>query len=593
MGIMVSNLSSGWQNKARRELMLDTALFVCEDLNLDDLGSVRCRKLHKEDEYFATLSGTGVVYDYYQLNIEGAGHKLVYYRRDDNLYGWDSYTGETRTLATRLSSDRVVSYAPLRPVLSTSTYVYITNGLLMLCDTGVSTYSWGIDPPDNLPLVAMQGSGGNLTAGDYSYRYTFYDSETGAESDPSVASATTTAAADDMAVVSQIQVSPNARVDRRRVYRTLVGGGVWYLVGSINDNSTTVYIDGTADANLTAELVTDQGIPPYGDLVISFKDRLFMAGNPDYPNRVYFSETNKPDMFPSTNYIDVGTANDKVVNMVEFEGKLYFMQTATITGLYGSDASTYSWHKTRSHVGVKSPRSVAVGPDGIYFLSHDAVYRFDGLKSVGVSEQIEGVFEDYGDYYTELLYVTRMVSYSRGVFLQGRYYLSVPMYMRGYTTSINRLLVYDVFTQTWTKQMIDCDCLFSDEGDGYLYGGVIAPDATKFSLYKLMCTSSGDGGLYQTPSPFFITKSYAIAPEAKAVGWVRRFRVDCQGDWTLAFYVDGELVHTETLTSQGASSRYQWYSFPGKVKGRYLYVQATATGSPVAQTTMFNEMEIT
>lgn len=595
MGIVINNFSSGWQNKARRELMQETALFVCEDLDIDDLGSLRCRMQHSEEAYFATLSGTQMIYDLFQLDVEGDGHRLIFYRRSNNLYCYDSYTRDTRTLARGVDSTKWFSYAPLKPILSSMTYVYITNGVTMLCDNGASTYTWGIDPPDNLPIVAMQGSGGLLTAGGYSYRYTFYDSATGTESDPSVASATTTAVDNDEALVSQIQVSPNPRVDMRRIYRTLVDGGTWYLAGVLNDNVTTAYYDGVIDANLTTELDTDQGVPPVGSIVVSYKDRLFMTGDQNYPNRVYFSDAEKPDMWPSTYYLDIGTSDDKVVNMVEFEGKLYFMQTATITGLYGSDPDTYSWHKTRSHVGVKAPRSVAAGPDGIYFVSHNGVYRFDGLKSVSISDPIDKIFNDYGDDYTELVYKKHIEAYTQGVFFQGKYYLSVPVWQRGYSVRINRVLVYDVFAQTWLKYMTDPDCLFADEGRGYLYGSVVSPTSSKFSIYELYSVPTHTdefAGSYQKPAPFFITKSYNIAPEGKAVGWIRKFRVDCQGSWTLAFYVDGTLEHTETLTNEGASTRYEWYSFPAKLKGRYLYVQITATGYPRPIDYVFNELEI-
>jgi len=598
MGIVMSNFSTGWQNKARRELMLDTSVYICEDLDVANLGSLRCRLQHKENSYFKTITGiiTGsIVYALYMVNVEGAGHRLIYYVRGGHMWRYDSYTKDTDSIASGASVTGHFSYAALKPVLSNSTYVYITNGTTMLCDNGVNTYTWGIDPPSNAPYVDMQGSGGMLSAGGYSYRYTFYDSATGAESDPSSASVTTTAVANDEALVSQIQTSVNARVDSRRVYRSLVGGGTWYLAGTITDNVTLEFYDGIADANLTAELETDHGIPPAGNIVVSYKDRLFLTGDPNYPNRVYFSEASKPDMWPSTYYIDVGTSDDAVLGIVEFEGKLYFMQSKTITGFYGSDPDTFSWHKTRSHVGVLAPRSVAAGPDGIYFLSHDAVYRFDGLKSVSISDSIDKIFQDFEDYYVELLKKSDLVDNTEGVFLHGKYYLSVPMWYRGYTIGINRLLVYDAFGQVWTKQMINNYAIFAHEGDGVLYGSIIAPDASKSSVYELFSVSTHTMETdisYQKPLPFFATKAYPIAQEGKAVGWVRRFRVDCVGTWSVAFYVDGELVHTETLTNVTEADRYKWYSFPGKIKGRYIYVQATAGGYPRPDNCEFRELEI-
>jgi hypothetical protein len=592
MGIVVGNFSKGWQNKARRELMQDGALFLCEDLDIDELGALHCRKDNTQDTYFATQTITDEVEDLVIFNLEGREHRVVYYRIGTSLYCWDSYTSETRTVSTSMSGERV-SYAALKPLLSTSTYVYITDGVTMFCDTGVTSYLWGIDPPDNLPQVVMAGSGGSLAAGGYSYRYTFYDSDTGAESAPSCVSATTTAVANDSATVSELMPSTNSRVTSRRLYRTVADGGVWYYVGPLNDNATKEYLDGLIDASLGSELTTDQDIPPTGDLLVAYKERLFLAGNVDYPNRVYFSYANKPDMWESTSYLDVGVSNDEIVAMVEFEGKLYFMQNTGICGLYGSDEDTFAYHKTRSHVGVSAPQSVSVGPDGIYFLSHDGVYRFDGLKSVRISDAIDRVFWLQTDGVTEIVDKDTVGEVAKACFYGGKYYLVLPMYV-ALEDLTNRLVVYDVFTQTWTKYMMNCSCLFADMTEGRVLGGLSVRGLVgRYSVYELMNSVSGS----DLPAPEFISKSYQIAGQveggrSKAVSWLRRFRVDCKGSWTVAFYVDGTLAYTKALTGQSASTRYKWYSFEPKIKGRYVYVDVTATGGPEAYEWVFNELEI-
>ena len=115
----------------------------------------------------------------------------------------------------------------------------------------------------------------------------------------------------------------------------------------------------------------------------------------------------------------------------------------------------------------------------------------------------------------------------------------------------------------------------------------------EYSVYELMNAVSGT----DTASPVAVTKSYGIVQQeqgtkSRAVGWLRRFRVDCLGSWDVEVYVDGSSVHTESLTDQSASTRYAWYDFVGKIKGRYVYVKLTATGSPQADTCVFNELEI-
>jgi hypothetical protein len=590
MGIIIEEFSKGWQNKARQELMRDDALFVCTDIGLDRLGSLMARRLHVEQAFFDTQSYTSAIEDVYFVNVENADVYLVYFRVGSSLYCWNSSTTTTRTVSNSMSGGHV-SYAPLRPVLSDYTYVFVTDGVVMLCDNGVTTKTWGIDEPTNLPIVSMAGSGGALNNGSYVYAYTFYDSNTGSESDPSVVSATTTAAADDQATITDIKTSPNSRVTKRRLYRTLVNGGTKYLVTTINDNVTTSYVDSKDDDNLTTELNTDQGVPPTGDIVIAHNERLFLSGDTNYPNRVWFSRSKLPDNFPSTYYLSVGTVNDKVLNMVRFEGKLYFIQRAGITGLYGSDADTYAWHQTRSHVGANARWSCAAGPDGIYFLGHDGVYRFDGLKSTRVSDPIDRTFGLSAGTWTEIIDTDTVEDDALGGFLFGKYYLKVPLKDdSGAVTS--QLLVYDVFDETWLLQDVDPDSLFADNGRGKLYGSMARKDGSGYyTVYELF---SADSSTEDSSTPTFVTKSFAIkeSQEGRRVGWLRRFRVDCVGTWTLYFYVDGTLQHTEALTSESASTRYAWYDFPPDIKGQYFYVRGVGGGDPEPETTIFNSIEV-
>ena len=587
MGIVINNFSAGWQNKARPELMKDDAVFMLKDVSLDDLGALKCRNLYLENSYFATQTIASMIKDLYIVDVEGVTKHLILYTVGDSLFCYNSSTQVTRTLSTAMVGNHV-SYAPLKPVIGATTYVFITDGISMLSDNGVGSKTWGIDSPTNLPIVSMAGSGGNLAAGDYVYSYTFYDEDTGAESDPSISSSATTAGANDSATLTSISVSSDSRVTKRRVYRTLVDGGTQYLAGNVNDNVSTTFFDTKIDADLTTQINTDQGIPPIGDMVVTHLNRLFLAGSVDYPNRVWFSRSERPDNWPSTYYLDVGTSDDSLENMVVFEGKLYFIQTAGIAGMYGSDSNTFAWHQTRSHVGTVARWSTAVGPDGIYFLAHDGVYRFDGLKSVRISDAIDRSFGLAAQTWVDVVDTDTVSSVARACFLLGVYYLLIPMKDTDGTVT-NTIIGFDVFDQTWTRYSIDCGSLTSDAGRGRLYAGI--GSGSSYSIYELFSSVTST---IDSATPDVITKSFTILPKdsKQAVGWVRKFRADCTGAWTLYFYVDGELEHTQALTNQSASTRYQWYDFDPQMKGRYLFVRILATGTPTPLTHAFNELEI-
>ena len=585
--MIFENFSLGWQNRGGHELMKDEALLECVDLDLLELGVLRCVRGSVEEEYFATTGYTDEVYNIYQLDVERA--KLIYYTTGGSLYRWNSITNTTTELSSSINESNV-SYATFKPLLSLYTYVYITDGSTMLCDTGVYSYTWGIDPPSNPLKAYMEGSGGLLDAGDYTWQYTFYDEDTGAESNPCPMMGPVTSAGTDSAVVKGIEVSANSRVTSRRVYRSLVDGGSHYLVLDIGDNVTTEIFDVESDEELTTLMETDQGVPPSFGIVRNFSTRLFGAVSSVYPNRVWYSRGSRGDNWPGEYYLEVGTADDFILDMLEFEGTLFFLHTAGIYGMYGTTPETFAWYKTRSHTGIAGRYSASVGPDGVYFLGFDGVYRFDGVKSARVSEQIGRSFGKLADDWVSIVDWDIVDSYCRSCFLNGVYYIMLPMVSNEGEKS-NCVFAYDVFQQTWSRLSLDLDYMYSDTGRGKVYGSFY--EGTGYSVFELL--ESNTGLLYYNdPSPELVTKSveFGRTKQGNRVKWLRRFRVDARGAWTLYFYVDEVLRYTKALTGLAASDKYEWYDMEEEIKGMSFYVRVVGASGSTAQDEVFYALEV-
>ena len=603
MSTYIGDFSGGWKNRLSQELMEDKSVFLCDDLSFDIGGALVCRKLNKEQSYFSSVTATAKVNNVFFVDVEGTGKYLVFYNIGTTLYCWNSATGATRTVSSGMTGGHI-SYAPMKPVLSSTTYVYYTDGTALGCDNGTTTKTWGIDPPGGVPNVSVGTATGNLGAGDYRYVYTFYDGSTGTESDPSPACAAITVAANGSVNVTNLEVSVSSRVTARKLYRTIADGGTYFLVATITDNVSSEFTDTNTDANLTLELTDDQGLPPSGDIVLAFKNKLLISGDPNYPNRVYFCLTDLPENYPSTFYVLVGTTDDAVQNMVEFAGLVYFVLTAGVYALGGTDENTFTTENTRAHIGTCARWSVAVGPDGVYYLAYDGVYRFDGVKSMRISETIG---KSFGKTPTSLCEVVDYdhITNARAAFLNGVYCLLVPFKNTTGTTT-NRLLMYDVLGGTWLRAKIDCNFIMADQGRGKLYGAQTKVGVSgQYSVYELMDSASGAG---DTPSPQFVTKAFDIREAAEyaltaggikaksktiqSVSWIRKYRLDAVGDWSVYFYLDGREVYSITLTGVKETDRYKWRNLPSKLKGSYLYVKVVGNGSPRPDSHIFKAIEV-
>ena len=99
--------------------------------------------------------------------------------------------------------------------------------------------------------LALASGGSNLGIGAYIYTVTYLTAV--GETDTSGGSPTITTDASNRKVTVTVPVSSDPRVTGRRIYRTAVGGANWAtkVLTTINDNTTTSYLDDIADGSLT------------------------------------------------------------------------------------------------------------------------------------------------------------------------------------------------------------------------------------------------------------------------------------------------------------------------------------------------------
>jgi len=203
-----------------------------------------------------------------------------------------SYTTAT-SIKTGLSGNRVrfADYSP-------KDYCIFCDGgrpqIVYKDGTGtVTVRNAGVDPPASAPTIA-DGGAGSLT-GTY-YGKVTYVNDDGAESNASSASGSLVITSKQIAW-SGIPTGP-AGTASRKLYRTKAGGSVYYLIATIEDNTTATYTDTTADTALTTLMEDDNNIPPGAKIVFEFMNYMFYVAADD-ESQLWFAKVGQPEQVPN------------------------------------------------------------------------------------------------------------------------------------------------------------------------------------------------------------------------------------------------------------------------------------------------------
>jgi len=122
--------------------------------------------------------------------------------------------------------------------------------------------------------------------------------------------------------LSNIPTGPTG-VTYRKLYRAYseviepgVRGSEFLYLATINDNSTTTFVDNTPEEELGEPIAFDHAIPPRGDLLVFHRDRLYMAGV-CYAGESYKSVANISNASWSSGTATITTATDHGFNIGE------------------------------------------------------------------------------------------------------------------------------------------------------------------------------------------------------------------------------------------------------------------------------------
>jgi len=331
-------------------------------------------------------------------------------------------------------------------------------------------------------VTAVEGDAGVLENKVYQYHVTYYYAD--GQSNSNATPTSITPSANKKVNLSAIPTG-GATVTQRRLYRTEGGGSTFALLTTINDNTTTVYVDNIADAALGADMDTDNDAPPVFNFIVNHKGRLWGLGDPDNPSRLYYSKSLQPESFPSTNYWDVGRDDGNIGKGLTVSLGLLVIFKNYSTWIISGDIPTGATAdmeliNANPKIGLASFATMAhdgndlifLSPNrGVQMLSRVILASTETLDVDPLSDKIdttvEGLAEDY-------------LQYACGEVFGNKYHLFVPSGESQTENNIGLILDLrglepeDEDTIRWTKytNMIFACCrvIYDSSGDRLLCG---------------------------------------------------------------------------------------------------------------------------
>lgn len=111
-----------------------------------------------------------------------------------------------------------------------------------------------------------------------------------------------------------------------------------------------------------------------------FEGLMLAVGDTDNPGRLYFSNNNDPDSTTDSNWIDLTSPSEPLINGVVYNGRAYVFSSERMFAIYRTgDANVLTAVEVPNGKGLFSRWAVTVGPR-IWFLGKDGIYETEGTE---------------------------------------------------------------------------------------------------------------------------------------------------------------------------------------------------------------------
>jgi len=277
--------------------------------------------------------------------------------------------------------------------------------------------------------------------------------------------------------LSSLPVSSDAQVTGRKLYRTTAGGSRYYWLATINDNTSTTFVDNIPDMALGDEMEEDHDVMPNGKFAAWWDDRMWVSGD----DIVYYSQTGYPEHFcVLERYVTVqkGDMGDEITGLVAYKDSLYVFRKRSIYAIQKNSIG-YGIYLVDTSTGCRAPWSIVEVNNMLLFISDRGLEVFNGESCYpkSLSDPIKRTIGTINTSYYDLI---------SAVLVPQKYeiWFSVPDRTSGSAVTIVYNYVYDKFY--FFSFYKTPSCLVSCENSTY---GLVTKMGTRDG-YLCLCEST-------------------------------------------------------------------------------------------------------
>jgi len=113
-------------------------------------------------------------------------------------------------------------------------------------------------------------------------------------------------------------------------------------------------------------------------------------GGSDYPDKMLYSPSNKFDVFPETNFLDVATNDgEEIIHLMSFKDSVIQFKESTVYVVNVANIEEPFVEHTFKHVGIENPSQACLTNIGVCWVSKAGLILYDGEKLTNLTQNVE------------------------------------------------------------------------------------------------------------------------------------------------------------------------------------------------------------